>query len=480
MLDFTGLPKQWLIAMDLADDPVAGKRDAFAGWQIAAAQAVPILRLCDAAGAETGRLIGWVIDGADFHRADATLRLAPGETPEDRFARLAGRFVMLWRGADGRLRLREDASGGLPAIHAPEMRAVGATVTALDQLRTLPVDPDIEAIFDFPAQRGFLPFGLTPRRGARRLMPSHELTLDDFTTARIWPEAPLTRIAPAGIPDHVAEAAELLRTNMAALMGQGETVLYLSGGYDSRLVLAAARGRTASLRAETLGPAGTLDAHLAARLAATAGIAHRCVPVAVDDVGTVAAWLERAGRMMHDQVATMGRTAVAIDPGTQPLSGTGADIVKGTPFAAADATASRLGLERLLEQLNLPDHPLLRTAARDWLDGLGTVDAITVLDLARMEQRHGGWGGAAIYGHLVARPSMLPFSGRRLYEIAMTVPVEYRLRNGFHNDLMAALWPELAGIPVNRAAGVARLRFWRAEAKAVLPGRVKRALKALR
>ena len=480
MLDFTDLPKQWLIAPALPDEAVAGKRDAFAGWQIAAAQAVPVLRLCDAEGTEQGRLIGWVIDGAAFHRADATLRLAPGETPEHRFARLAGRFVMLWRDAAGGLRLREDPSGGLPAIHAPELRAIGSTVTALDQLHALPVDPEIEAIFDFPARRGFLPFGLTPRRGAHRLMPSHELSLADFTTARIWPEAAPARLAPEATAAHVAEAAALLRANMAALLEQGETVLYLSGGHDSRVALAAARGLTARLRAETLGDARALETHVAAQVARAAGIAHRALPLMPCPEPELHAWLVRAGRMMHDPVSRLGPTVCAHDPGTQPLSGTGAEIMRASNWTREDAAADGLGLDRLLARTRMPDHPRIRRAAQDWLAGLPAGDAPLGLDLAKIEQIHGCWSGAAIYGHPLARPSMLPFSGRRLYEIALAMPMEYRLCNGFYHDLMARLWPELGQLPVNRSTGAARLRFWREELRALVPDRVKRAIKPLR
>ena len=482
MLDFTGLPKQWLIAPELADDPVAGKRDAFAGWQIAAAQAVPILRLCDAAGAQVGRLIGWVIDGADFHRADGTLTLADGEPPEDRFARLAGRFVMLWRGGDGRVRLREDAAGGLPAIHAPEMRAVGATVTALDQLGTLPVDPDIEAIFDFPARRGFLPFGLTPRRGARRLMPSHELTLDDFITARIWPDSALcTRpeLNEVQIARLVDEAAEILRRHLAALLGQGETVLYLSGGNDSRIILAAARGSD-RLRAETLGDARTLEVHVAARVARRAGLAHRAVPVLPTADADVAAWLSRSGRMMYDPVTHLATTAVANDPGTQPLTGTGAELTRATNWTAEDAAQPVLDLPRLLARVRMPDDPRIRRAGQDWLDVLPSADAAMALDLAKIEQIHGCWSGAAVYGHPLARPSMSPFSGQRLNTIALALPTSYRLANGFFPDVMRRLWPDLLEVPVNRASGLTRLRFWKSEARHLVPAGVKRALKPLR
>ena len=283
MPDFSDLPKQWIVSPAPLADPVAGKADRFAGYHLATAREVPVQTLRSAEGADLGRLIGWPIQGETLHRTDGTITLGPGQTPEYLFAELGGRFVLLWQAADGRVLLREDSAGSLPAIHAPAARLVGATVTLIDQIHSLPPAPEVEAIFDFPKRRGFLPFGLTPRQGAHRLMPNHVLDLDSMTPRRVWPDAGFAARPPLDadqISAGVAETAVLLRRHMTAILNQGETVLYLSGGQDSRTVLAAARGMTANLRAETLGDEGLLDAHVAAQVARAAveGDGHAGLP----------------------------------------------------------------------------------------------------------------------------------------------------------------------------------------------------------
>src|SRR6056297_2803461 len=145
MLDFSDFPKQWVIGFDELPHPIAGKADKFADLHIAAAEAVPILQLVNNEGTDVGRLIGWVIEGLKLQNSDDILRLSADETPEMLFARLAGRFVMLWRSTDGKLRLREDSAGGLPAIYVPQARLVGATVSLLDRIYPLSVNPDVEA-----------------------------------------------------------------------------------------------------------------------------------------------------------------------------------------------------------------------------------------------------------------------------------------------------------------------------------------------
>lgn len=485
MLDFSDFPKQWVIGFEDLPISIAGKVDKFAGLYIAAAEDVPILQMLNSQGIEVGRLIGWVIEGTKLHHADGVIRLASGETPEMIFVRLAGRFVMLWQSDDGKLLLREDSAGGLPAIYVPKAGLVGATVTLLDTLYPLSVNLDIEAIFDFPKHHGFLPFGLTPRYGARRVMPNHVLDLGNFGVRRVWPVTELCfrkELSEVEIANLVLEAASILRHNVAAILSQGETVLYLSGGYDSRMILAAARGRTDMLRAETLGDARSLDAHVAAHVARYAGIKHSIVSLQTVNATDVKAWLHRSGRMMCDTVSSMGPTIAATSMGTHSLSGTGADIVKGTTFNSSDTKSSGLTVERILTELNLPDHPEIRCAGQAWIDGLMEdcpLGTAMMLDLVRMEQRHGGWGGAAIYGHPVIRPSLQPFSGQRLYEITLAMPTEYRLKKKFYFDLMRELWPELLEVPINRADGAARFLFWKNEVRNALPGSIKRYLKRI-
>ncbi len=483
MPDFSDLPKQWIVSPAPLADPVAGKADRFAGYHLATAREVPVQTLRSAEGADLGRLIGWPIQGETLHRTDGTITLGPGQTPEYLFAELGGRFVLLWQAADGRVLLREDSAGSLPAIHAPAARLVGATVTLIDQIHSLPPAPEVEAIFDFPKRRGFLPFGLTPRQGAHRLMPNHVLDLDSMTPRRVWPDAGFAARPPLDadqISAGVAETAVLLRRHMTAILNQGETVLYLSGGQDSRTVLAAARGMTANLRAETLGDEGLLDAHVAAQVARAAGIPHRRVPVVPASPREIEAWLARSGRMMFDPVTLLAATAVQIHTANHPISGTGAEIMRGSNWGEGDAEAPALDLPRLLARVRMPDLPVIRRAAQAWIDSLPPMDAAMAIDLAKIEQIHGCWSGAEAYGHPLPFPTLNPFSGQRLNEITLAMPKDYRQSNRMFPVLLRALWPELLDVPINRATGLARLRFWRAEITRMIPANLRRKLKPLR
>jgi len=482
--DFRDLPKQWLVSRSDPGPATGGRSDGFAGLHIRTAARVPVLRLIGPDGHDAGRLIGWVIDGDSFHRTDAAITLPPGTTAEDLFERLAGRFVMLWQAEDGRLLLREDANGNLPAVYSADLGAVAATVTALEQLGPLGPDRDVQAIFEFPARRGFLPFGLTSRSGARRLMPNHVLDLGDFSTGRIWPNTAFcTRptLSPDAVRARAAEAGQIVRSHMKALLSQGETVLYLSGGHDSRMVLAAASGLPGDLRCETLGTKQGLDAHIAAQLARIAGRPHRTIPMRSAAPGAVAAWLRRSGYMVYDFVAEAVTTVEAHAPANHPLSGTGAELGRATNWTAADLAADGLDLDALLTRIRMPATPVVRAAGQAWLDDLPTgADAAMILDLAKIEQIHACWAGAAIYGHPVPLPSMQPFSGQRLNALALSLPRDYRMENALYHDYMAALAGELLAVPVNRVTGLSRLRFWRQELSQAVPAHIKRRIKPFR
>ena len=489
MADFSQLPKQWLIAGANPGPVVAGTEDSFAGLTLQAADDLPILRILDAAGGDCGRVIGWVFHNGRFPRQTGdVLTLAQGETPEDLYRALGGRFVMLWQGPGG-LALREDAAGNLPLVYAPALGAAASTVTVLDQIGTLPPHAEANAIFEFPKRRGFLPFGLTARQGAHRLGPNQSLSWPDFIAQRVWPDSDFcTRpeMTEAEVRADVARVGDIVASHFAAILTQGETVLYLSGGHDSRMVLAAALSlgpaALAQLSCETLDTKDGLDIHVAREVAGIAGLAHRSIAVKPSDPAAVTAWLTRAGYAVYDFVAQAGETMRAHAPKHHPVSGTGAELGRGSNWAKEDfSTHSPLDVTTLLERLRIPDQPVVRAAAEAWMAGLPAgADRFMVLDLAKIEQIHAQWAGAGIYGHPLSRPSHQPFAGAQISEILLRLPPDYRFKNQIFGDYLAHLAPALVGIPVNQARGAARLKFWRYELKQMVPTQVKRWLRPFR
>ena len=59
------------------------------------------------------------------------------------------------------------------------------------------------------------------------------------------------------------------------------------------------------------------------------------------------------------------------------------------------------------------------------------------------------------------------------------LPENYRLSGEFARDFVALGSPTLAKIPVNRAAGLNRVRFVKREITALIPKKTKASLKAL-
>ena len=197
-----------------------------------------------------------------------------------------------------------------------------------------------------------------------------------------------------------------------------------------------------------------------------------CKPVAA---------LRRSGYMVYDFVAEAATTVEAHAPANHPLSGTGAELGRATNWTAADLAADGLDLDALLTRIRMPATPVVRAAGQAWLDDLPTgADAAMILDLAKIEQIHACWAGAAIYGHPVPLPSMQPFSGQRLNALALSLPRDYRMENALYHDYMAALAGELLAVPVNRVTGLSRLRFWRQELSQAVPAHIKRRIKPFR
>ena len=484
MVDFSDYPKQWMIGQNLPEPVISGQTYCFETLHIQTASSVPLLRLIGADGEDKGRLIGWTIQGETFHRRNTDISISPSMNAEDVFATLAGRFVMLWKAADGRILFREDSSGNLPASYCPTSRAIASSVTLLDAVSPLAQAEDVNAIFDFPQRRGFLPFGLTSRQGARRLMPNHALDLTDFSARRIWPSVDFCRrpaLTSAEARNRTEEAGKIVQRHMRAILAQGETVLYLSGGHDSRMVLAAGRENARNLRCETFGEPNSLDMYVSSRVAKLAGVAHRNVVFLPSTREQVKAWVRRTGYSMYDPVAELVATTIANAPVNNPISGTGAELPRATNWTLDDTTSTSIDIGTLLKRIRVPDHPTVRAAGQAWLDGIpANADAVMILDLSKIEQIHGCWAGAAIYGHPVDLPSLYPFSGQKISEISLSLPIAYRLDGSFYRDYMAALWPELLNVPVNRAIGIDRLRFLRREVTRRIPSRVKRWLKPFR
>ncbi|MEM9912802.1 MAG: hypothetical protein AAF922_18740, partial [Pseudomonadota bacterium] len=159
----------------------------------------------------------------------------------ERLNACAGRFAFLIVHKEIQ-RFYLDPIGSLGAVYDPEQRAIASTINFL-------LDREIEANTIYPMTeeaivgKGRFAFGHTPDKVVKRLVPNHYLDLSDFRFHRHWPHKD------AIFDPNEEDKSKLLKLilsrleNVLGALSKWETgaILPISGGLDSRLLLACAK-----------------------------------------------------------------------------------------------------------------------------------------------------------------------------------------------------------------------------------------------
>ena len=237
-----GFSQQFHCAKQGSHAPIAGfAPHPFGDWLIQTGGTLPVASFSTATA--TGDLgivfLGMGVDADGGYVEDARLawRLGRARTIEDLITYVAGcggRYCAFVRhGSDARFLL--DPSGSMGAVANAATRTVAATLyLAIDR----PVVPS-----DYPmgVEGRRYAFGYTADRDVISLRPNHYLDLNTFEQTRHWPletdsfEVTSLRALDEGIDQVIERHCQIMR----ALAGTtGPSILPLSGGEDSRLLLA--------------------------------------------------------------------------------------------------------------------------------------------------------------------------------------------------------------------------------------------------
>jgi asparagine synthase (glutamine-hydrolysing) len=302
-----------------------------------------------------------------------------------------------------------------------------------------------------------------------------ELTLRQYV-------APLTQQGPAPALDDAVEemAGILVRLQSSYLEQHDNSVLQLTGGHDSRILLGAVpQELRGGLRALTLGAATDPDVIIAGRLARRYGMMHEVRQLNQDGLPTPAeahVLSLEAARALECLASPMAlapllRVEAALEQGHR-LSGLGGEVARGFYYAGQPAgaeTSPRL-VERLArwrvfsnEAVEEPalDAAFLAGAADRTLATMAALfapgDWLRATDDFYLYHRMHRWAGAHGSVAAVRRFTVNPMFDRRFIELALAVAPADKRDSLLLGRLMNRLDPALAQIPLDSGLVPARL-----------------------
>lgn len=192
-------------------------------------------------------------------------------------SRLSGRWVIC-AAIGGETRVYPDATAQKPVFYSRERHTVIASQPELlRELGIVKYDQATATQFKDGKNSGSWPIGALPYHDVRQLKPNHYLQLDHGTTHRFWPKGLL---AHATRSEAAHEMCKLLQGAISAAVTRRECVLSLTGGYDSRLVLACAKKHWSDIDFFTVirSDSAHHDISIPKALAKRFGLNHRFVP----------------------------------------------------------------------------------------------------------------------------------------------------------------------------------------------------------
>lgn len=380
-------------------------------------------------------------------------------------------FAAVEAGFDG-VTMAADSMGFRPLFHSsPSGGSAVMSTSALVAGRAMGAGADDVAV----AVQSLLGWQLGQRTlsaGINKLPPGHVATLGADGVRVTWgePEEP----AEIGLADAVAEAVELLRTSLEALLDDHpEAVLQLTGGQDSRLLLSAVHpARRRSLRALTLAVPGSSDVAVASQLAARFGMEHQVRGLdGLEGLEPADAWhaVREAATALDGMADPIAFAALAVtERGTDApvrISGLGGEVARGfyyvgtvrdRPYTRRDS--ERLAAWRMFANESV-EHGMLdeefaawaRATAIDEVDRAlrgGGAEWYRATDALYVRHRMQRWAGATDTAADYERILINPMLDARFLDIAARLAPRDKARSRFLGLLQMALDPELGRLPL--------------------------------
>jgi hypothetical protein len=411
---------------------------------------------------EYGQTLGYCIGhyltepGELLGKLDLLPHKITDESIEKFIGNLTGCFIVFIE-VNGKPRIYLDPCGSSPVVYAPS-EVVAATSPSL-----IPYGSDtqdnvelIDAV-GVPYSKATFPLGITPRHGVFRLLPGHYLELDGWRAVRHWPKGPFRENPDTSAA--VSEIASILSKVVGGIARKYPIQMSLTAGQDSRMILACSRGYTDNISFFTYeipDDMGSLDSYLAKRMARRFKLDHQVILPERSSIPEREMWLYRTGcvggQMREIDFVPMFKN---LDRGRAKLPGVVGEIARGYLWKKTGLTASTSKADvwprTLLQLAHAPETDELIGHVEQWCDALPCNNGLQLLDMFFIENSIGCMDSAfnPAYAGMPAF-ELWPLNNRRILELMLSLPVDYRKEQRLSTDIINLCWPELLEFPFNK------------------------------
>jgi len=431
-------------------------------WLLACHPSLPVTKILGSDSSELGWLLGCPISPeGQLLTGKMHLPVSPNDSDapsqfESSIYAFGGRFATVFLNAQAS-RLYLDPCGSLSAVFCPKQQIVASSLALIPYSEGCEDNSNLIRALGFPDNDPWYPFRLTPRHAVERLLPNHFLELVTWEPVRHWPTGDMA--ANQDIQRSVLEIASILRNQFAAIARDYPIEMTLTAGRDTRMLLACAREQLERIKLFTIAipdAQGMLDCRIARQIAKRFGLNHAILRFEQATETELNEWLYRTGYCVAGRTWRAVRVFKRLDNQSAFLSGMYGGVRHLAYSRDGDTESSLISASDVLKRIHMPAIPDIEDRARQWLEGLSFLSTLTVLDLLLIEQRYGCWAGPQQYGHISSACRLFPFSHRRIFEIILGLPCDYRRRQLLPVDLIRSQWPELLHFPFNEPIGFGR------------------------
>ncbi|MRU15322.1 hypothetical protein FDP25_07770 [Roseovarius sp. A21] len=403
-------------------------------------------------------------------------RLRDPQALADDLNECGGRFVFIITGPDFE-RLYIDPSGIMGAVYNQKAGFVAATVH-------LAIDRPVEPTTEYPAAQialdgsgGRFAFGFTPDRDVKRVLANHYLDLNDFSLTRHWPRpeddftCPMREdVIRARLYDVIARHKVIMN---ALIRGNSPAILPITGGADSRLLLAFAKDALDDVDLffthKTNFNTGR-DMELAGLLAKRVGVKLTKFDLMENpDLVRPQRMCQRMHRQeklaegLFDDGPTPDRKKISermiLPPGGVLLRGHVTDISKAVLWQKIGVREFErkngahhdpdVGLRLLKTGEDAFENPWYHEKYNAWMDTLPDNARRRAVDFMALEQFRCHGLGAQFYA-FTHNFYMAPGSDRRIIQALVSIPPHLRSEYHINDMLLEQCAPELLDVPYTR------------------------------